>query len=488
MKQTENGYGHILKYTGVFGGAQGVCILLGVIRNKLVALLLGPQGMGLISLFNATITFLANATNLGLSMSAVREVSEAYASGDEERLDHSIRMLRVWGLLTAILGMLICLLLSPLLDRFTFTWGNHTIHFIFLAPAVGLMTLATCELAVLKGVRQLRRLALLSVYNVVGALLTTIPLYYVWGESAIVPSLCVMALLQLALTVNYSYRLYPLRLSGMRHLLTEGGNMIRLGGAFVIAGMLGSGADFLIRSYLNRSGSLEAVGLYHAGMMMMTTYAGIVLTTMETDYFPRLSAVTTIRQELNRTVNRQIEVSLLVISPMLLGLLISLPVMLPLLYSGRFMPVLGMMQVLTAAFWIRAAKLPIAYLPLAKGEAKAYLLLESISYILLVPLVAVGYEQGGLTGAGIAVMLAELADFGIVAFYARHRYQFSLSRHARKSVWLQLPCLIGTYAVVLWTEGWAYWICGALSTVISSLLSAYVLRHRAGSMTPHEGK
>ena len=39
-------YFHILKYTGVFAGVQGVVVLVTVLRNMVVARLLGPQGMG----------------------------------------------------------------------------------------------------------------------------------------------------------------------------------------------------------------------------------------------------------------------------------------------------------------------------------------------------------------------------------------------------------------------------------------------------------
>ena len=47
----EDSYSHILKYTGIFGGVQGLNILISLVRNKAVALLLGPSGMGLASLF-----------------------------------------------------------------------------------------------------------------------------------------------------------------------------------------------------------------------------------------------------------------------------------------------------------------------------------------------------------------------------------------------------------------------------------------------------
>ena len=78
MKKTNktDSYSHVLKYTGVFGGVQVVSILVGIIRNKFVAMILGPAGMGLVSLFNSTINLLSNSTNLGISMSAVKNNQE----------------------------------------------------------------------------------------------------------------------------------------------------------------------------------------------------------------------------------------------------------------------------------------------------------------------------------------------------------------------------------------------------------------------------
>ena len=51
-KNGEDSYQHVLKYTGLFGGVQGLIILIGLVRNKAMALLLGAGGMG----FNALMT------------------------------------------------------------------------------------------------------------------------------------------------------------------------------------------------------------------------------------------------------------------------------------------------------------------------------------------------------------------------------------------------------------------------------------------------
>ena len=148
---------------GLFGSVQGLNILMSLVRNKIVAVLLGTTGMGLITLYNSTVKLLSDATSMGLPMSAVRELSAVYEQGDHKLLCHKIRIIRMWTLLTALIGMLLCMVLSPLLNRFTFAVGNHTLQFVFLAPTIAFIALAAGESAILKATRQLRALALQSV-------------------------------------------------------------------------------------------------------------------------------------------------------------------------------------------------------------------------------------------------------------------------------------------------------------------------------------
>lgn len=93
--------------------------------------------------------------------------------------------------------------------------------------------------------------------------------------------------------------------------------MVRLGVAFVIAGAMGSGVEFAVRAFIANSGTLADVGLYNAGYVVTVTYASIVFMSMETEYFPRLSAVNHDEEACNATVNRQIEVSVLLLAPLL---------------------------------------------------------------------------------------------------------------------------------------------------------------------------
>lgn len=477
QEETE-GYSHVVKYAGLFGGVQGLNILIGILRNKLVATILGPAGMGLISLFNSTISFVSNSTNLGISMSAVRNLSEAFDRKDETEMRRIVTVVRSWSLFTALLGLFICAILAPVLNDLTFDWGDHTLHFVLLSPVVALLAVTGGETAILKATRRLRGLATISVYHVMASLLISIPLYILFGEKGIVPSLILAALAQLLLTIIYSYKYFPPTLTFNRHTMQEGTGMVKLGIAFVSAGILGSGAEFLIRSFLNNNASLEIVGLYSAGYMMTMTYAGMVFSAMETDYFPRLSSVNQNTEQTNLTVNRQMEVSLLLVAPLLVLFTIAMPILVPLLYSGKFTPVMGMVQITVLAMYLRAIKLPVAYIPLAKGDSRSYLLLEAIYDIVLVVFIIIGYQCWGLTGCGIALLGAGVVDMILIFSYAHYRYGYIISANVKRYSCIHLPIGILAYLTTFIDHAAVYWTTGLLLTLLSGGVSLSILRKK----------
>ena len=474
----EKNYAHILKYTGIFGGVQGLNILIGLVRNKIVASLLGPMGMGLTSLFNSVVNFISQSTNLGISFSAVRHVSELFDAGDEERIRHFVKVVRSWSLLTALLGMLVCVVAGPLLSSHTFAWGDHTLHFVLLAPAVGLIAITGGETAILKGARQLRSLAVIQLAAIFIALVISVPIYYFFGQTGIVPVIVLMALATMLLTIRHSYRLYPLQLRGQKGILGEGMEMVRLGIAFVLAGVMATGADMIVRSYLNVVGELDTVGLYNVGYTMTMVYGGMVFIAMETDYFPRLSGVVFDTERANQTVNRQIEVSVLIIGPMLVAMLFAVPVMIPVLFTSEFLPVVDMMRFTTLALYLRAMKLPVSYIALARGDGKSYLLLEGLYYVGMVAMVIAGYRWWGLTGTGVALLVLSAAEFFLLYIYTYIKYHYRPSATAFIYGGAHIAVGVAAFATAYLTHGWAYWTLGAAIVAASMALSLVVLRSK----------
>ena len=478
MSDQEKNYSHILKYTGIFGGVQGLVILIGLVRNKFMALLLGAGGMGFNALLTSVQNFASQCTNLGISFGAVPRLSEYYEQQRAELVEYYIQVVRLWSMIAAVLGCLFCVVVSPLINDLSFTWGNHTLHYAMLGVSVAMIAITGGETAILKATRRLGSLARVQIYTTVASVFLSIPLYYFFRHSGVVPAIVLIAAAGMLVTIGYSYRLYPLKMQFNKKQLKNGASMIRLGLAFVLAAAIGSASEMLIRAYLNVEGGLDFVGLYNIGFMLTITYAGMVFSAMESDYFPRLSGVCKDIVKTNETVNKQIEVSLLLLSPMLVALIMILPVLVPILFSHEFIPVVGMAQVAVLAMYFKVLTMPVAYITLARSLSLSYLLLETSYFVVLVIAVMIGFQQWGLWGTGLAIVVAHMFECIMVGGYSYVFYGYRTTKNVLRYAAVQAIIGFAAYGVTLVAEGWPYWIAEAALTVVSTAYSLHVLRQK----------
>lgn len=475
-KEKEEIYSHILKYTGIFGGVQGLNILIGIVRNKFTALLLGPGGMGLASLFNSTINMVASAANFGLPTSGVQEISQKYEECPQKVAD-SIQLIRSLTLITAILGFLICAVFSPLLNKLTFTWGDHTLHFILLSPVVAFSIIGGGELAVLKATRQLKALAFTSILVIFSSLLFTVPIYYFWGIKGIIAVLFLQAFAQMACAIYFSVRHYPYSVSLSSSCLRGGIHVVKLGVSFVVAGLFTSGAEFVIRTYLNNVADLDQVGFFNAGWTLSVVYGGLVFTAMEADYFPRLSSIKQKGPEQNDCVSKQMEINVLLVGPILTAMIFLLPILLPMLYSSSFSVIFRMAQFATVSIIMRAIYLPIEYLPLSKGQSRIFLFQEAFCVVLLVSMEVLGYSQLGLDGLGLGIFAAYTIETLCIIIFSHYFYSYQLSRNAIVFILVQLTfVLVALLIAFLPLSSWSYWLMAVLLSVVHVGCTFYLLK------------
>ena len=470
-----NYYGQIIKYTGLFGGVQSLNILVGLVRNKLVAMLLGPLGMGLASLFSSSVKLVSDTTGFGLGMSAVREISEAYNRGKAPEVARYAMIIRSWSLVAALLGTVVFAMLSPVLDGISYSWGKHTLHFLLLSPMVGMMAVSTGEMAILKGTRMMKALAVSSFVSVLAALVISVPLYWFFGIKAVVPSLVLVCLAQTVAVMAPSCRRYPYRVSLGWSMLSQGTGIVRLGVAFVFAGFVGSGAEFAVRSYINYVDSETAVGLYNAVYVLVVSYAGMVFNALEADYFPRLSAVCLSGGNINDVVNRQAEVLVLLVSPMVVAFVFSVPVVLPLLFSSKFLPVLSMIQVAAMSIFFRALYLPVEYMTLANGHSVSFCILEGVNGLCMVVSVLVGYNAGALFGAGVGIALSSAIEVAVSYTFVHFKYGYCVSAQLLRLVAVLLPLVLLSMLLPCIDGMSAYCALGIALLVASGTFSLVVL-------------
>ena len=478
-----NIYTQIVKYTGIFGSIQGISVMTGVIRNKITALLLGTMGMGMMSLLNSTVIFLSQATSMGLAYSGVREIAACKERGDQAGIERCAAIIRAWSLLAALTGMAICALSSKWIDKLTFTWGDHSLHYLLLSPSLALMAITAGETAILKGLHRLKALAVIQMITAFGALVITAPLLYFFNQAAIVPIIGLIAMVTMIATIFYSFATVKPRIGNWRRgygrwkrLIAEGRPMVKIGLAFVTAMAIGSASELIIRAYLNVKADLDTVGLYNAGYLLAITYAGLFFTSLESDYYPRLSAVNNDITKINQLVNYQTEVSLTLIAPMMCVFILLLPAIVPVLFSEKFNAAIPMAQATALTMMCKSACLPVSYVMLAKGDSRIYICLETLSYLMTIAGVIAGYTYGGLTGTGVGLTVAYAAELTINSICLHFRYGLRQSGKIIKYFASHVAMVGAVYASTYIPDDVTRWSTGIGITAICAAYSAKSLK------------
>ncbi len=474
---SDSTYDHVLKYTGLFGGVQGLTILMGVIRNKLVALLLGPAGTGLISIFNTMAQLVHQSTNMGIPFSGVRQMAELSESEDIAAIHEYAKTVRTWSLLTGLFGTLICCSLAWYISFWMFEDYEHTLEICLLSPMIAMMTVTGGELAILKGLKQLKKVALTSVFAAFSTLIICLPVYSLMGMDGIVPSLLLCNAVAMLINIHFASRVVPWHIN-LRSWQTikNGGPMLTLGIGYIIAGMFGQGAELIIRTQILQFSDETFVGLYQCGYILMVSYASVVFVAFEADFFPRLSSAANDMQRANKIINQQMEISVLLISPILISFVLAMPYIVRVLYSDEFLAAVPMSISAIFFMFFKALIMPAAYLPLAKGDSKMYMFTELIYDIFIAIAIPFAFLRYGLIGAGWTISIGGLLDMLIIHIIYRWKYGYRFSPRLLNIYILQFMLLAATISATLFTTPLVKWIVGVITFVISAYVSLRILR------------
>lgn len=469
----------MFKATSLFGGVQVFNIAISVIRAKFIAVLLGTSGVGILSLLQSVSSLLGNITQMGISVSAVRDISAAAGTGDHQTVSRTITVFRKLIWFTGLLGTVSMIALSHWLSIWTFGNTDYTFAFIWLSGTLFLASISSGQITLLHGLQKLKQMAKASVWGSAIGLVISLPLYYYFGEKGIVPTMIISSIVSLVLSWLFSRKVQieKIRVS-IKEAFTEGKDMAKLGILMTMSSFTNMLASYLVNAFIARSGGVADVGLYQAGWNITNKYVGLVFTAMVTDYFPRLSKVSDDVKKIKEVLNQQAEIGLLIIGPILILLLSTTPFVIHLLYTAEFLPVVSYIQWVIFGILFAVGSWSLGFIFMAKGDSKLYFWKEFTSSCVIFVSNIAGYYFGGLEGLGISYTVSNMLVFFFVAWLAFRKYKISLGREFRRILLIELGLCISAF-LIAFRFGFPFaYFSGAALFLITAGFSIYELDKR----------
>lgn len=432
MSDNKTSYEQILKATSILGSVQFLTILFSVIRTKIIAVFIGPAGMGIIALLNSTLNLIGGVTGLGLETSAIKSISENYKNDNSKSVSKIAEIVKKIMFFTGILGAFLTIVFSKYISILSFGNDSQMYSLIFLSVTLIFKQLTSSHMVVLQGLRKLKLLAKANLYGNLFGLLFSIPIYYFLGIDAIVPTIILSSFAAFVFAFYYASKVQLQKESIKKsQLLSEGKSIIQLGIMLTISSLLTLLSAYLTQIYISNVSNTEQVGLYSAGFTLLNSYVGTIFTVMSTDYYPRLAAINSDNTKVRAAVLQQSYISILLITPIIVLFLTFVPFIVKVLYSSKFLVIISMVCFGIIGMLFRAVSFSMGYILIAKGDSvmftKTAIGFNVLSFVLNV----VGYYFYGLRGLGISFLVYSIFHFFALKVITKKSYNFYLDKKIR---------------------------------------------------------
>lgn len=391
------------------GSASAANLLIGLARMKIVALLVGAAGVGLLGIFQNFMTAAAALGGLGIATAAPREIAAQSALRAVAGETLARRAVIAGSMALAVIAAAVIFFCRALIAEVVLGTPGYGAVIGWLGFGVALSIIYAGQSGILSGLQRIADLAQVTLLGaVLGSIVGVLAVWLVPSDGILI---YVLAAPAAAVVVA---GLYLLRLPGRQaepghgNLAPVWRDLVALGAATMAGSFVAAAGPLLIRIAIGDRMGLHELGLFQASWALAAVYLGIVLQAMSADYFPRLTREITDPAAATKAVNEQTEIALLLGGPVILAVMGGAPLILHLLYASEFQAAAAMLRWQMLGDVLKLMSWPLGFVLLASRRGLHFLAVELLGTAVFVgsTLLLLGRLSFVAAGVGYAIMYA----------------------------------------------------------------------------------
>ena len=394
-------------------------LLTGLVLNKVLAVMVGPAGFGVIGQFQSFAGMVVAFASAPVTNGVVKYTAE-FKDQEGRRVD-LWRTAATLGLILSVTTALLLVCFQRPLAAWSIADEGRSYLVVLLAGSLAFMVLNALLIAILNGLKQVRALVAANMAGSVISALTAIGLVTWQGLNGALAALAVSQSLAFLMTLFIFRRHVRTSLRSMLGRLDP--QLARGLGRFAIMGLTSAiaipVAQMVMRDQLARNLGWPTVGLWQALWKISETHLLLLTSTLSVYFLPRFAEIQD-AAELRREVLR----GLAFVIPLVLAtsglLFFGRHQVVGLLLSSRFLPMLDAFGPQLVGDILKVISLVPAYTMLSHGQTRIYVVTEILFSAVLAGLTVWFSQSMGLRGAAIGYAVT-YALYGITMWFVLRR-------------------------------------------------------------------
>lgn len=421
---------NIVKSSFITGLSSIASLMIGLIKTKSIALMLGPSGIGALGLLFTLLGVITALFGLGLGTSGVRELSSLNSKHKTYRkVNYSLFTLCLTlGISATVLSFLFRGQLTHLFD--------NAVEDTSLTLMVGLgVTFNLLSLALNSSFQSRRQIIVMAKIRVISAVFSAaigiLAIYYLKEQGIIYLIISLPVITFLTSLFFEQISVYYLR-TNFKELLGNWKTLVTVGYPFMFAGLLTMGCQFYVRGFIVENIDIEHAGYFQAAWQVSMTYITFVLGAMSADYFPRLSNSIANNKPILGVINDQIEAALILAAPVITILISFAPIIIALMYSSEFSISTSILRWQLVGDVLKVVSWPVAFVFVAAGYSKTHFFLELLWNAVYIGIIIICISKLGIEITGYAFLVSYAFYNAVVMFLCKRKFNCSLDDGNKK--------------------------------------------------------
>lgn len=392
-------------------------MLFNALTVKVIAVLLGPSGVGIFSIIRQSILTFA-FIGQGGQTALVQGVAD---KKDLER-DIYLKSILFVFLFGSFITVLVLELLSPQIAKLLFGEKSSEFEVVvrWIALPVFLSNAYIYLKSVLSGFGAVTKIAVIEVIGPVVMLCLIYPVSILVGGGKAVALVWMISSSQFAMICFYLYIVYSERwfkkihiFDGFRINIDSFNYFAKMSFVIMATSLVGTFSIFLLRVLIVRKSGMESAGIFDAAWALSGNYVMVILSSFSIYFMPTLTKIKGV-EEKGEFILKVTRVTIWVMVPLILSVILLKPFLIKLLYSDKFFGSLQLIRWLVIADYLKITVWILGTALLAKKHLKVYFWTELLWYS---GLVLISWLTSNFIDLLQAIGIAMIAVYSCLVIY-----------------------------------------------------------------------
>ena len=414
----------LVKSASLIGFTEVAMVVVSMVRNKYLAVTIGPEGFGIFSLLSSFFSFMAIFAGVWLAAPTMKYISEYNSNNDKDSVQKVFDFSFVIIFFVATILTILFFACAKLIKNEFLSPDVIYLHYALFAASYISTSLTSVFGTLLQAFKLIKKFVIIRIISNIFNLITVVILVYFFDLTGFFINILVSSIFLLLLFWRGCKNIIKIRLIKINFKDRISKKLLSFGSVNIFLGFINLLSEYLRRIIIISYTNMSVLGLFQAAFGL-NKYLGVISNGANFYYIPKMSENLKINER-NKVLNDYLRMILL--SGTLFSLLAILfgRVAIKILYAKSFLPLADVLYIFVIAQFMVSVQLGFQGIVVGMAKLKIHSIVTTIAHILIVIIPIFLLKKYGLWAVGFGAVVASIQHILINYVYLKKRIGIKL--------------------------------------------------------------